>query len=82
MPRIQRHDLPPALFQHLLERIHSRDIPGDQLGLLSDWLLTDSEVPAGRWFKTFPQMTVCGEGHLIKPFSNLDRSRMARRHGK
>lgn len=68
MPRIQRHDLPPALFHHLLERIHSRAIPGDQLGLLADWLTTDPEVPAGHWFKTFPQMTVCGEDHFIKTF--------------
>lgn len=68
MPRIQRHDLPPALFQHLLERIHSRDIPGDQLGLLADWLDNDPEVPKGHWFKTFPQMIVRGKGQRIKTF--------------
>jgi hypothetical protein len=24
------------------------------------------EVPHGKWFKRFPEMTVCGEGELIK----------------
>jgi hypothetical protein len=26
------------------------------------------EVPTGKWFKRFPEMTVCGEGELIKTF--------------
>jgi hypothetical protein len=38
------------------------------LALLADWLRTDPEVPAGRWFKRFPEMTVCGEGEWIKTF--------------
>jgi hypothetical protein len=68
MPRIQRHDLPPAVFQPRLERIHRRDIPGDQLGLLTEWLAPDAAVPSGPWFKTSPQMNVCGEDHFfLKP---------------
>lgn len=68
MPRIRRHNLPPRLLDHLLERISDRKISADQLGLLADWLRTEPEVPAGRWFKTFPGMTVCGDGELIKTF--------------
>jgi hypothetical protein len=68
MPKIRRHDLPPALFEHLLDRIRLREIPADQLGLLADWLDTEPEVPEGKWFKRFPQMTACGEGELMKTF--------------
>jgi hypothetical protein len=29
---------------------------------------TEPEVPAGKWFKRFPEMAACGEGELIKTF--------------
>ena len=68
MPRIRRHNLPPRLLDHLLDRVTGRKISADQLGLLADWLRAEPEVPGGKWFKTFPAMTVCGEGELIKTF--------------
>ena len=68
MPRIQRSNLPRPLFDHLLDRIKSRQITADQLGLLAEWLDTNPEVPEGKWFKRFPGMTVCGQGQLIKTF--------------
>ncbi len=68
MPRIRRHGLPPRLLDHLLDRVSSRKISADQLGLLADWLHTEPEVPDGKWFKKFPGVTVCGEGGLIKTF--------------
>ena len=64
MPRIRRQNLPRDLWAHLLERIKSRHIPVDQLGLLADWLATEPEVPHEKWFKRFPGMTVFGEGEL------------------
>lgn len=70
MPRVRRHNLPPDLLAHLLDRIKRRQISVEQLGLLSDWLGTEPEVPHGKWFKKFPGMTVCGEGELIKTFLN------------
>lgn len=66
MPKVRRHSLPPALFQHLLDRIESRRIPATQLALLAAWLETEPDVPEGQWFKEFSGMTVCGEGELIK----------------
>ena len=66
MPKIRRQNLPPALFQHLLDRIQSRKIPVTQLELLARWLDTEPDVPEGRWYKRFSGMTVCGEGELIK----------------
>ena len=66
MPRVRRQNLPPALFQHLLDRIQSRRIPATGLELLAKWLDTEPEVPEGQWYKRFSGMTACGEGDLIK----------------
>ena len=74
MPRIRRHNLPPRLLDHLLDRIAGREISVDQLKLLADWLSSEPEVPEGKWFKRFSGMTVCGEGELIKTFLRLDQA--------
>ena len=66
MPKVRRQHLPPALFQHLLDRIHSRKIPATQLELLARWLDTEPDVPEGLWYKRFSGMTVCGELELMK----------------
>ena len=68
MPKVRRKNIPPALFQHLLDRIQSRKIPASQLELLARWLDSEPEVPDGEWFKRFPGMTACGQGELIKTF--------------
>ena len=68
MPRVRRHNVPPALFQHLLDRVQGRKIPASQLELLAKWLDSEPEVPEGQWYKRFPAMTACGEGALIKTF--------------
>jgi len=56
------------LLQHLLDRIQQREISASQLGLLAVWLDQNPEVPAGKWFKRFSSMTVCGEGELVRTF--------------
>lgn len=66
MPKVRRHNLPPALFQHLLDRVQTRKIPAADLTLLAAWLDTQRDVPEGQWFKEFSGMTVCGDGELIK----------------
>ena len=68
MPKVRRQNLPPALFQHLLERIQSRKIPATQLALLAAWLDMEPAVPDGEWYKRFSGMTVCGKGELVKTF--------------
>jgi hypothetical protein len=35
VPKVRRENLPPALLQHLLDRIQERSISVDQLGLLA-----------------------------------------------
>jgi hypothetical protein len=44
MPKIRRQDFPPALLNHLLDRIAEREISFNQLGLFGDWLVTEPEV--------------------------------------
>ena len=66
MPRVRRQNVPPALFQHLLDRVQSRTIPASQLEMLAKWLDGEPEVPEGPWYKRFSGMTVCGDGGLIK----------------
>ena len=68
MPKVRRFNIPPALFQHLLDRIVDRRVGPEQLELLARWLDGEPDVPEGKWFKRFSGMTVCGEGELIKTF--------------
>jgi hypothetical protein len=63
-----RQNVPPALFQHLLDRVQSRKITPSQLVLLAKWLDGEPDVPDGPWYKRLSGMTVCGEGELIKTF--------------
>ena len=68
MPKVRRTDVPPALFQHLLDRIQDRQIQASQLRLLAKWLDTEPDVPEEDWYKRFPGMIVCGKGELVKTF--------------
>jgi len=51
MPKVQRKDIPRALFAHLLLRIEQRSISADALKSLAAWLDTNPEVPTGDWYK-------------------------------
>jgi hypothetical protein len=66
--RVRRQNVPPALFQHLLDRVHSRKVSATQLELLAKWLDSEPEVPQGQWYKKYSGMTVYGDGELIKTF--------------
>jgi len=74
MPKIRRQNFPPALLNHLLDRIRSREISADQLGLFADWLDSEPKVPKQKWFKRFPKMIVCGEGELVKTFLTANQA--------
>ena len=74
MPKIQRRSLPPALFRHLADRVQERGITSAQLVEFLRWLETSPEVPLGKWFKRFPEMTVCGEGELVKTFLRVGQA--------
>ena len=68
MPKIRRTNVPPALFAHLLDRRRKWSISCEEMAALADWLHSNPEVPAGRWFKDFKTFLVCGERELIKTF--------------
>ena len=68
MPKIRRQNIPPSLFHHLLDRIQGRKISASQLEAFAKWLDTEPDVPEDHWYKRFPEMTVCGEGELVKTF--------------
>jgi hypothetical protein len=62
------------LFRHLVDRAREREIFTDQLESLFEWLEAEPAVPDGRWFKRCAEMTVCGEGELIKTFLRPDQA--------
>ena len=73
MPRVQRKDIPRALFAHLLLRIQQRRISAEALISLAAWLDTNPEVPTGDWYKRFPTMIACGHGALVKTLLTPDQ---------
>ena len=68
MPKIRRYGVPRAVLDHLRVRLREREITIEQLDLFARWLDAEPEVPAGRWFKRFANLIVCGEGELVKTF--------------
>ncbi len=68
MPKIRLQNIPPALLQHLLDRVQGRKIPASRLEHLAKWLDGEPEVLEGQWHKRFAGMTIRGEGELIKTF--------------
>ena len=78
MPRIQRANLPPALRDHLFDRLRDRKITTEDLYQLKLWVESEPEAPDGMWFKDFGSFKVCGEGQYPKTF--LPRGQAARGH--
>ena len=76
MPSIQWTDLPPALREHLFERLRERKITVDDLYRLKLWRESNPEAPDGPWFRDFGSFKICGEGKYPKTF--LLRGQVAR----
>jgi hypothetical protein len=68
MPRIQWTDLPPALRDHLFERLAERKITIEDLYLLKVWRESEPDAPEGSWYKDFGSFKICGEGKNPKTF--------------
>jgi hypothetical protein len=69
MPKIATWDnLPAAVRQHLVLRMHDRSISIDDLNKLRLWIESKPEVPAGEWYKDFGSFKICGEGALPTTF--------------
>lgn len=69
MPKIENWSrLPPALRDHLIDRMRDRQISLTDLNQLRLWMETRPEVPQGRWYKDFGSFKLCGEGRYPKTF--------------
>ncbi len=68
MPKIQWTDLPPALRDHLFDRLRERKITAEDLYRLKLWRESEPEAPEDRWYKDFGSFKVCGEGKYPKTF--------------
>ena len=62
MPKIQWINLPPALRDHLFDRLRERKITVDDLYQLKLWRESEPEAPDGEWFKDFGSFKLCGAG--------------------
>ena len=68
MPRIQWRGLPPALRDHLFDRLRERKITAEDLYQLKAWRESNPEAPDGLWYKDFGSFKICGEGKYPKTF--------------
>jgi hypothetical protein len=68
MPKIQWTDLPPALRQHLFDRLEERQIKTEDLYLLKLCREPEPEAPDGPWYKDFGSFKICGEGKFPRTF--------------
>ena len=78
MPKIRFSDLPPGIWQHLLDRVQQREISLTDLRRLQVWVKSEPYAPDGDWYKDFGSFKLCGSGEYprtvltrnMKPFGN------------
>jgi len=69
MPRIEKWaNLPPAIRQHLIDRMRDRAISIPDLNRLRVWIDSNPEVPEGDWYKDLGSFKICGNGPVPKTF--------------
>ena len=69
MPKIATwSQMPAAVREHLIERMHDRKIGLDDLNRLRVWLESEPDVPVAAWYKDFGSFKLCGEGRYPKTF--------------
>ena len=66
--KIQWTNLPPALRDHLFDRLRDRKITTEDLYQLKVWRQSEPDAPEGPWFKDFGSFKICGEGQYPKTF--------------
>ena len=68
MPKVRWSGLPPALRDHLFERLRERKITAEDLYQLKAWRESEPVAPDGPWYKDFGSFKICGEGPYPKTF--------------
>jgi hypothetical protein len=61
-------NFPPAVRQHLMERMRDRRISLADLDRLRLWVESYPLVPGGKWYKDFGSFKICGEGLYPRTF--------------
>jgi hypothetical protein len=74
MPKIQWTSLPPALRDHLFERLRERKITAEDLYQLKVWRESEPDALEGLWYKDFGSFKICGEGQFPKAFLLREQS--------
>jgi hypothetical protein len=60
--------LPPAIRQHLIDRMRDRSISIADLNKLRVWVESYPLIPGGEWYKDLGSFKICGEGPYPKTF--------------
>jgi hypothetical protein len=68
VPKIRWTNLPPALRDHLFDRLRERQITAEDIYKLKLWRESEPEAPDGDWYKDFGSFKVCGRGKYAKTF--------------
>jgi hypothetical protein len=68
VPKIQWTNLPPALREHLFDRLVERQITAEDLYQLKLWRESEPDAPEGEWYKDLGSFKICGEGKFPKTF--------------
>jgi hypothetical protein len=69
MPQIASwSEIPAGIRQHLVQRMHDRNIGLEDLNRLREWIESRPEVPEGDWYKDFGSFKLCGHGKYPKTF--------------
>ena len=66
LPKIRFRNLPRGVWQHLLQRVHERQVSLGDLELLRSWVHSEPEAPEGDWYKDFGSFALCGTGEIPK----------------
>jgi hypothetical protein len=75
MPQIETWSrLPAAVRDHLVERMHDRNIGLQDLNQLRLWMESKPNVPEGPWYKDFNSFKLCGQGSYPKTFLLLNQA--------
>ncbi len=69
MPQIASwSQIPANIRQHLVQRMHDRNIGMKDLNRLRQWIELQPQVPEGDWYKDFGSFKLCGRGKYPRTF--------------
>src|SRR5262245_25439540 len=79
MPKIRWTGLPPALRDHLFERLRERKITAEDLYQSKLWRESEPEAPDGLWYKDFGSFRSVARGSTRRPSSSPGNRRTVKR---